>query len=103
MKILQAAISHLSTRERGAACLYCTAMPAIGFRLLLGIAALLTYAELAGAQSILNSNLIVNGNAEAGQAGTGVVTAVASIPGWTAQSGKPTVLPYNLTSTASIQ
>lgn len=53
--------------------------------------------------SILNTNLIVNGNAEAGPAGTGVVTPVSSIPGWTVVSGKPTVLPYNYTITGAQQ
>ncbi len=51
----------------------------------------------------LNTNLIVNGDAESGPAGSGVSTAVSSIPGWTVQSGKPTVLPYNLTITAPQQ
>ena len=46
-------------------------------------------------QSILGTNLIVNGNAESGSAGMGVATPV-SIPGWTV-TGKPTVLPYGLT------
>ena len=78
-------------------------MRAFGTRLLLGAAALLIYTTPSAAQSILNTNLIVNGNAEAGPAGSGVVTAVASIPGWTVQSGKPTVLPYNLTITAPQQ
>lgn len=68
-------------------------------RLLLAAAALLIYAAPSAAQGILNTNLIVNGNAEAGPAGSGVVTPVASIPGWTVVSGKPTVLPYNFTST----
>ena len=103
MKILQTAFSQPSAQERGPACLHSTATRAIGFRLLLGLTALLTSVDLAEAQSILNTNLIVNGNAETGQAGAGVVTAVASIPGWTVQSGKPTVLPYNLTSTAAQQ
>jgi hypothetical protein len=44
----------------------------------------------------LGTNLIVNGNAEMGQAGTpsGVVS---SIPGWTRGSGNVNVLPYDLT------
>jgi uncharacterized protein (TIGR03437 family) len=70
---------------------------------LLGAAVLFAASQMAYAQGILGSNLIVNGNAEAGPAGSGVLTAVASIPGWTVQSGKPTVLPYNLTSTAAQQ
>ena len=78
-------------------------MRAIRLRLLPSAAALLIYETPSVAQSILNTNLIVNGNAEAGPAGTGVVTAVTSIPGWTVQSGKPTVLPYNLTSTTAQQ
>lgn len=53
--------------------------------------------------SILNTNLIVNGNAEAGPVGTGGVTPASSIPGWTVVSGKPTVLPYNYTTTAPQQ
>lgn len=52
-------------------------------------------AQIVSAQSILGTNLIVNGNAEAGLAGT--ATAVpATIPGWTA-TGKVNVLPYGLT------
>src|SRR5580698_8531710 len=66
-------------------------------------AVLMASAPMMQAQGVLNTNLIVNGNAEAGPAGSGVVTAVASIPGWTVQSGKPTVLPYNFTSTAAQQ
>jgi uncharacterized protein (TIGR03437 family) len=51
------------------------------------------------AQSILGSNLIVNGNAEMGAAGTGISNIVASIPGWTrAGSGTSNVLPYNVTN-----
>ena len=60
-------------------------------------------AAVAPASAQLNTNLIVNGNAEAGPAGTGVTTAVSSIPGWTVQSGKPTVLPYDLNITAPQQ
>jgi uncharacterized protein (TIGR03437 family) len=47
-------------------------------------------------QSILGTNLIVNGDAEAGSAGTGLGNVVASIPGWTG-TGHPNVLPYGLT------
>ena len=56
-----------------------------------------------GQQNILNTNLIVNGDAEAGPAGTGVLIPVASIPGWTLVSGKPTVLPYNFVTAAPQQ
>jgi uncharacterized protein (TIGR03437 family) len=73
-------------------------------RLILGAGLVLCWSAAAWAQpSILNTNLIVNGNAEAGPAGTGVVTPVSSIPGWTVVSGKPTVLPYNYTTTAPQQ
>lgn len=65
---------------------------------MLATAAILAAVPPAAAQ--LNTNLIVNGDAEAGPAGSGVTAAVSSIPGWTVQSGKPTVLPYNLTITA---
>ncbi len=46
-------------------------------------------------QNVLGTNLIVNGNAEAGPAGTNFTTLASSIPGWTA-TGKPNVLPYGL-------
>jgi uncharacterized protein (TIGR03437 family) len=46
-------------------------------------------------QSILGSNLIVNGNAEAGPAGT-ATALVATVPGWT-RNGNANVLPYDLT------
>jgi len=59
-------------------------------------ATLLLAASTMRAQSILGSNLIVNGNAESGSAGTGIANIV-SIPGWTV-SGKITVLPYGLTN-----
>lgn len=42
-----------------------------------------------------NQNLIVNGNAESGPAGTGP-SDVVTIPGWT-RTGNATVLPYGLT------
>jgi uncharacterized protein (TIGR03437 family) len=65
-------------------------------RWLLCMAAVLAAAQSAQAQqSILGSNLIVNGNAEAGAAGTGP-TDVVAIPGWT-RTGNATVLPYGLT------
>lgn len=47
-------------------------------------------------QSILGVNLIVNGDAEAGSAGTDLQNVVTSIPGWTS-GGHPNVLPYGLT------
>lgn len=58
---------------------------------------LLAMQTLQAQQSILGTNLIVNAGAEAGAAGTDLKTPVASIPGWTTQSGKPTVLAYNET------
>jgi hypothetical protein len=58
-------------------------------------AALLLAAQMMHAQGILNTNLIVNGDAESGSAGT-ATTTVASIPGWT-RTGNANVLPYNLT------
>ena len=51
---------------------------------------------LAHAQGILGTNLIVNGNAEAGPAGTSITNIVGSVPGWT-RTGNATVLPYDLT------
>jgi uncharacterized protein (TIGR03437 family) len=47
-------------------------------------------------QNVLGTNLIVNGNAEAGPAGTSFINLASSIPGWTA-TGKPNVLSYGLT------
>jgi hypothetical protein len=65
--------------------------------LLLCAASLSALTQTISAQSsILGMNLIVNGNAEAGAAGMDVKTPVGSIPGWSL-TGKPTVLPYNLT------
>ena len=52
--------------------------------------------QTADAQSILGKNLIVNGDAESGTAGTSVTDVVATIPGWT-RTGKANVLPYGLT------
>ena len=46
-------------------------------------------------QSVLGTNLIVNGNAESGPAGT-ATTLAANIPGWTT-TGDANVLPYGLT------
>ena len=101
---LQSAFSEEPVAGRTAGRRGSGAIRTIGTRLLLGVGALVIYTGPSAAQqSILNTNLIVNGNAEAGPAGSGVVTAVASIPGWTVQSGKPTVLPYNFTTTAAQQ
>jgi uncharacterized protein (TIGR03437 family) len=47
-------------------------------------------------QGILGSNLIVNGDAESGTAGTTVLTVVSSIPGWTRTAGNANVLPYTI-------
>ena len=58
-------------------------------------AALLIAPEIVRSQGILGNNLIVNGNAEAGAAGT-PTTPVGSIPGWTL-TGKSNVLPYGVT------
>jgi uncharacterized protein (TIGR03437 family) len=58
-------------------------------------AVLLAAAQTMYGQGILGSNLIVNGNAEAGSAGT-ATTPVASIPGWTLTTRNVNVLPYGL-------
>lgn len=58
-------------------------------------AVLLVLAQIIHAQGILGTNLIVNGNAETGSAGT-PTSPVTTIPGWTT-TGKPTLLPYGLT------
>ena len=64
----------------------------LGHRLLFAIvAAQAGYAQ----QSILGSNLIVNGSAETGTAGTGP-TSTVTIPGWTRGTGNVVVLPYGL-------
>jgi uncharacterized protein (TIGR03437 family) len=47
--------------------------------------------------SVLNTNLIVNGNAEAGPASPDGKTVVSSIPSWTRGTGMMNVLPYGLT------
>ena len=53
-------------------------------------------AQMIHAQSsVLNTNLIVNGNAEAGPAASSFSSLVSSFPGWTA-TGNVNVLPYNL-------
>ena len=71
----------------------------IHFRLILThglfLFAFITFRHAASAQSILGNNLIVNGDAEKGPAGT-VTTLATSIPGWTV-NGTVNVLPYNLT------
>jgi uncharacterized protein (TIGR03437 family) len=66
---------------------------------LLCTAALLTAAQMVHAQSsILGTNLIVDGNAEAGPAGTSIKDIVPSIPNWTrGGTGTTNVLPYGLT------
>jgi uncharacterized protein (TIGR03437 family) len=57
----------------------------------------LVAAQMIHAQSsVLNTNLIVNGNAEAGPAASSFSSLVSSVPGWTA-TGNVNVLPYNLT------
>jgi len=52
--------------------------------------------QIVHAQGILGTNLIENGNAEAGSAGTST-SVVVPIPNWTMSAGSPTVLPYGLT------
>lgn len=64
-------------------------------RHLFALAAQLCAMQMLHAQGILGTNLIVNGDAESGQAGTGS-NVVASIPGWTRGAGNVNVLPYNL-------
>ena len=65
--------------------------------LLLAASAFLLAAQLAHAQSnILGPNLIVNGNAEAGPAGTSITNVVSNFSGWT-RTGNVNVLSYNLT------
>ena len=64
------------------------------------VAGLLVATQSAWAQSsVLNTNLIVNGNAEAGPASPDGKVIVASIPGWTRGTGTASgnVLPYGLT------
>jgi uncharacterized protein (TIGR03437 family) len=56
---------------------------------------LLATAQTAEAQGILGTNLVVNGGAEAGPAGS-TTKVTTSIPGWTS-SGSPNVLPYDIT------
>jgi hypothetical protein len=67
-------------------------------RRFLCIAALLAAAQLVRGQSMLidhGTNLIVNGNADLGSAGT-PATVVASIPNWTRSTGSANVLAYGL-------
>jgi uncharacterized protein (TIGR03437 family) len=64
-------------------------------RRLLCAAVLLAAPQVTCAQGIFGNNLIVNGNAETGAAGTPTVAA-ASIPGWT-PTGKANLLPYGVT------
>ena len=47
------------------------------------------------AQGILGTNLIVNGDAEAGSAANTINSPVTSIPGWT-RTGSVNVIPYDL-------
>lgn len=58
-------------------------------------AALLFVVQIIHAQGVFGTNLIVNGDAESGTAGT-ATTVVSSIPGWT-RTGTANVLPYGLT------
>jgi uncharacterized protein (TIGR03437 family) len=64
-------------------------------RWLLCAAGLLFALQIVRAQSVLGTNLIVNGNAEAGPASPDGRTIVSSIPSWTG-TGKPNVFPYGL-------
>jgi hypothetical protein len=69
--------------------------------LVLCVMALLGAAQTArGQSSILGTNLIVNGNAESGSAGT-PTGVVASIPGWMRGAGNVNVIPYNTSGTAT--
>jgi uncharacterized protein (TIGR03437 family) len=65
-------------------------------RFLISVAVLVTASQVAAAQSLLGTNLIVNGGAETGSAGTGLANVVSTIPGWT-RTGNANVLPYDLT------
>lgn len=66
-------------------------------RWLLCAAGLLFALQIARAQNTLGTNLIVNGNAEAGPASPGGKTVVSGIPNWTRAKGNANVLPYGLT------
>jgi uncharacterized protein (TIGR03437 family) len=61
------------------------------------IAAAGCFLAVGQAQSILGTNLIVNGDAESGTASASVSKLVASIPGWT-RSGNVNVLSYGITN-----
>ena len=65
-----------------------------------GCAALLLAGRILYGQGILGNNLIVNGGAESGSAGTPTST-VSTIPGWT-RSGNTNVLAYNLSGHLSV-
>jgi uncharacterized protein (TIGR03437 family) len=81
--------NSMTTSERSAGERACV-------HLLFSAAALLAAGQLVHAQqSILGSNLIANGNAEAGSAGTDATSVVASIPGWTRGSGNVNVVSYD--------
>src|SRR5579862_6307868 len=69
-----------------------------GCSILLCLLGVLNVAPTVRAQSIFNTNLIVNGNAEAGPAGS-LSSLAASIPGWTRSTDRVNVnvLPYGLT------
>src|ERR1035441_1224617 len=57
---------------------------------------LLAAVPLVQAQGVLDRNLIVNGDAASGPAGTSIANITGSIPGW-ARTGNANVLPYNVT------
>ncbi len=63
---------------------------------ILGAVLLVPAVQVGHAQGILGTNLVVNGNAEAGPTGT-LTTVATSIPGWTKIAGQPNVLPYGIT------
>jgi uncharacterized protein (TIGR03437 family) len=84
--------SQGASMTKGRRCIHQTHGP-----LLLCASVILIAAQTVHAQSsILNTNLIKNGNAEAGPASPDGKTVVTSIPSWTV-TGKPNVLPYGLT------
>ena len=65
------------------------------------VAPLLVVVPSGRAQGILNRNLIQNGGAEDGSAGTSATNIVA-IPRWT-RTGNATVLPYDLTGLVQLR
>ena len=70
------------------------------YRRLLLCAALFLGVQAVNAQTNIvdgKTNLIVNGDAEAGPASTDGKTVVSSIPNWTRATGDANVLPYGLT------